>query len=73
MKVYKSKESKNTAYISEVMMHPYYGAPVQRGHQLAIYDSYGFNYHVSCHETQNDALWYLQNRCGGGYEYDKEI
>ena len=47
MKVYKSKESKNTAYISEVMMHPYYGAPVQRGYQLAIYDSYGFNYHVS--------------------------
>lgn len=48
MKVYKSKESKNTAYISEVMMHPYYGAPVQRGYQLAIYDS-----QLSCVVSRN--------------------
>ena len=62
---YTNAECGNSAYVEEVLMHPYKGAPKQKGYRLWAVDDYddGFVYHVSCHETLDDAKAHLKSIC----------
>lgn len=62
---YTNAECGNSAYIEEVFMHPYKGAPKEWGYRTVASCDYddGFVYDVSCYETLGDAKAHLKSIC----------